>query len=237
MPIPVTVITPTGDRPECLRLSERWMARQTVQPAQWLVIDDGETPTACTMGQRHVRRQRHELDPIHTLPQNILAAVPLVEHDKVIIWEDDDAYVDPGYLATVAAWLDHDDMVGEGQAIYIHPRRQWYRQHTNMTHCSFAATAFNLPVVRKLLEAICRLGDGPMIDTELWYSFEGRKRVYPAKPMIVQLKGMPGRKSYLAPHREPEGYEPDPGNAKLRELLGAGADNVLALFKDEPCPA
>src|SRR5687768_6841694 len=51
----ITVITPTADRPAAWPLAERWMARQTVQPDQWIVADDGIAPAPLTMGQQHIR--------------------------------------------------------------------------------------------------------------------------------------------------------------------------------------
>lgn len=40
----LTVLTLTGDREGPLRLCGRYMARQTLKPRHWLVVDDGVVP-------------------------------------------------------------------------------------------------------------------------------------------------------------------------------------------------
>ena len=42
---PFTIITPTGDRPDAFELCCKYVQRQTIKPVEWIVIDDGETPT------------------------------------------------------------------------------------------------------------------------------------------------------------------------------------------------
>lgn len=41
----VSVITQTADRPRGIELCERYMARQKVQPHEWIVADGGQTWT------------------------------------------------------------------------------------------------------------------------------------------------------------------------------------------------
>ena len=53
------------------------MARQTRQPDQWIVADDGVAPAPLTGGQQHVRRQRKETGGA-SLAMNLLAAIPHV---------------------------------------------------------------------------------------------------------------------------------------------------------------
>ena len=50
----ITVITPTADQPIGMRLLEKYMARQTVQPDEWIVADDGEVPARLALGQKHI---------------------------------------------------------------------------------------------------------------------------------------------------------------------------------------
>ena len=38
----LTVVTTNAIRPSCLKLLELWLSRQTRQPDQWLLIDDGK---------------------------------------------------------------------------------------------------------------------------------------------------------------------------------------------------
>src|SRR5690606_25010357 len=46
----ISIITPTADRPRGIELCERYMARQTVQPHEWVVADGGHIPAKLTMG-------------------------------------------------------------------------------------------------------------------------------------------------------------------------------------------
>ena len=79
----VTLITPTGDRPQCFRLCEHWMRRQTYDgTVQWIVVDDGHSPTRATQGQIYIRREPQEGDPPHTLCANLRLALPRVAHDR-----------------------------------------------------------------------------------------------------------------------------------------------------------
>src|SRR5687767_12331328 len=88
----VSLLTATRGRPEAFRLCERWAERQTFAGhIQWIVVDDGQRPTMCTMGQQYVRREP-SLSRGCTLADNLLAAIPLIESDKIVFIEDDDWY-------------------------------------------------------------------------------------------------------------------------------------------------
>ena len=85
----LSCITCTSDRPWAMARAEYQMARQTVQPDEWLVADDGKVPATLTRGQRHLR-----LPPQPTgsasLAHNLLAALQAARGDYLIIIEDDD---------------------------------------------------------------------------------------------------------------------------------------------------
>src|SRR6185369_16758975 len=99
----ITAITPTADRPEAFALCERWMARQTIKPDQWIVADGGQVPVRCTMGQTHI----HDPRPAGAanLAHNLLNAISAVKGEVVAIVEDDDWY-SPKHLETMVRLLE-----------------------------------------------------------------------------------------------------------------------------------
>lgn len=86
----LSIITPTCDRPAGIALCERYMARQTLQPHEWIVADGGSTPAALTMGQVHLHHPGER--GAANLAGNILRALDAVTGDAVVVWEDDDWY-------------------------------------------------------------------------------------------------------------------------------------------------
>ena len=102
---PVSVITPTGDRPECFELLRRWVVHQTLRPAQWIVVDDGKTPMHPIPEATVIRREPHPDDPACTLGKNLEAALAHVLHDKIIIMEDDDWYGPPICKPLPTFWM------------------------------------------------------------------------------------------------------------------------------------
>ena len=104
----LTVITPTGDRPEALALLQRWIQNQTRRPDQWLIVDDGKIP----VNPKHfptasVIRREPRAGEGHSLGLNLAMALPFVLGDKVVIMEDDDFY-GRDYLKTMADALDEE---------------------------------------------------------------------------------------------------------------------------------
>jgi hypothetical protein len=228
-----TLVTTTGDRPATFALAERYIARQTVQPDLWLVIDDGAEPTPTSMGQTVLRRPRLSEEPEHTLPLQWLYALPHIPADSLVVPIEDDDWYAPTYLQTTVDRLAHHDLVGEGWAVYCHVPNQWVKTHTNSEHCSLAATAWRASAVNWLVERCCLESRGPCIDSDMWRLFQGRKRVYqPTDPrLVVQLKGAPGRKGTLPSHFDSRHYVQDTGDAVLRARLGSDVDEVIRVFR------
>ena len=86
----VTLLTPTCDQPTGMALCELYMARQTFHdwaPLQWIVVDDGVVPATLTLGQHYVRRERGADTGAQSLAKNLLAALPLVEGEYLILIE------------------------------------------------------------------------------------------------------------------------------------------------------
>lgn len=184
---PLTLITPTGDRPEAFALCEKWMARQTI-PYQWIVVDDGSIPTHCTQGQTYIRREPKR-GTSHSLPNNLMAAIPHVLGEKVLIIEDDEWYAD-SYVARMSKWLDDDELVGVVPARYYWPREAKYREFPEHQHASLCRTGLRSSLLSVLAE--CCASRDPSIDIRLWARCKGRRHTV---DLVVGMKQMPGRKS------------------------------------------
>ena len=223
----LTLITPTGDRPESFRLWECWISHQSRQPDAWIVLDDGEVPTVCTKGQLYLRRVRQRGDPPNTMPLNLLAALEAVYTDGLAIIEDDDWYAQT-YLETVWARLTYAELVGEGAAIYYHVGLPGWKKMRNTRHASLSATAVRGLAIEALRRA-CDPMTNPSVDLRLWRSFSGV--VYQSEwPITVQFKGMPGRPGTLSSHRPDARYSPDSGYSKLEEWIGEASDQIRELM-------
>jgi glycosyltransferase involved in cell wall biosynthesis len=231
----VTVITPTGDRPAAFALAEKWMARQTFKGRiQWVVVDDGEVPTVCTMGQTHVRREKKPDDPKHTLPMNLAAGIRAAKSDKVLVMEDDDWY-SPIYVETMTKRLDEADLVGDNRTIYYRHGFGW-KCLNNRGHASLAATGFKGKVVLDQVVDFCERIREAFIDLHMWRHCRGTKKIYErnqSKPIIVQMKGMPGRPGQIRHHWSDQ-YHPDPGKKVLRGWIGDDVDVYNAAIDTTP---
>jgi len=229
----VTLITPTGDRQQAFALCERWMARQTFAGrVQWIIVDDGKTPTMPTFSRdgwtiERIRREPKGSDPAHTLPVNMLEALPRVASDRIIIIEDDDWY-SADHVKRIATMLDDADLVGFRPHVYAHVAHwRWFAME-NAKHASWCMTGFRkavLPTIR----AVCRRGL-PTVDLDVWRRWAGSKRLeMPDTPTCIGLKGLPGRRGTLKSHSplEPRyGAGGDPGT--LARMMG----NDMQVYRD-----
>lgn len=188
----LTLITPTGDRPLAFALCQNWVRKQTLQPDQWIVVDDGKIPIEPYVSMEYMRREPQPSDPQFTLLLNLKTALPLIKGDKIIIIEDDEYYA-PKYVATMVTKLDGHEIVGIGNSKYYHLFSGGYFIVNNTTHASFAEMAFRssfLPEFQKYLS-----GD-LYLDKKIWKNID-RKRGFiffdDGNPLYVGMKGMPGR--------------------------------------------
>jgi len=191
----VTAITPTGDRPLPFALCQKWMMNQTLQPDQWIIVDDGKTPTMPIVSGSnifYVRRKPQPSDPQYTLLLNLKMALPLIKGNKVMIIEDDEYYA-PKYIETMAARLDEHEIVGIGKSKYYHLLSGHYAQIGNVHHASFAEMAFRSSF---LPEFINFLDGGLYLDMRIWRSINRNRTCLffdDGKSIYVGMKGMPGR--------------------------------------------
>lgn len=246
----LTLITCTGDRPLCFNLLEGWISNQTVQPDQWVVVDDGQTETCVKSNCDYVRRIPQKTDPKFTILLNIEEAFKYVKGDKILFIEDDEYYA-PDYIKEISNRLDKYDLVGIGRSKYYHlPIMRWHK-HRNMGHASLAQTGFTNNFFKDAKS--CLRGD-LFFDIRLWRVVNGRdadQRSLPnnvhqsesrdrkglifddvEKSLYVGMKGMPGRKGIGVGHKEGNGYNPDKGT--LRNWISVDEDyNKYLKIKEE----
>lgn len=215
----LTVVTPTGDRPEALARCQYYLERQTIQPDQWLVIDDGIEPYQPKHPALTYLRLDHDSSK-HTLARNIHVATSYMGTDHIIIMEDDDWYHST-YLQNIVAGLSSFELYGEGWAWYYNIEHRLVMNNMNDKHASFCQTGFRRSMV-KLLGAVTTKESWD-VDLRFWRAVgDGCKQVAQNKqPWCIGIKGMPGRRGTTSGWQENNRhYQPDKKWTKLRELIG-----------------
>jgi hypothetical protein len=219
----LTLLTPTGSRPQAWAQCQRWMQRQTYTgPVHWVVIDDGEQPQDVAFERdgwtvEVVRRKPHWQHGQNTQAANLLAGLDFVHpQDWLAIIEDDDAYL-PNYLSTVTAWLQFAELVGETHARYYNVPQRRYRQLTNSRHASLCSTALRGPAIAALRN-LCQPGV-QYIDVNLWSSYTGSKGLHKTQH-TVGMKGLPGRGGIGMGHKKDFQGFPDQKGSVLKQWIG-----------------
>lgn len=222
----ISIITPTGDRPEALQLLAEYIARQTYTgPLQWVIVDDGHTPfrpQTLPRGEIVYHPRREPGVPGGSLNRNLILGLRLAKHRKIVIMEDDDWYA-PSYVDTYAELLDHHSLVGESRARYYNVRdRAWYLPG-NTQHASLAQTGFRRELI-PLIDDCCRQGT-PFIDLHIWKRPVDDKHMIHNHGLCVGIKGMPGRRGLgQGGHQTGSRYTRDPHLVQLRAWVGHDVD-------------
>lgn len=216
----ISVITCTGGRPEAFALCEKWMARQTVDWHEWVVVDDCDPPTKTTMGQKVVRPEpRWAGRP--TLGRNLLEGFNHITGDVVVFIEDDDWYA-PDYLNTQRKLIKHANLAGEGWARYYNVRRRAWMEHCNAAHASLMATACRVDVLPQIIDAI-KNEQSYCYDLVIWRVVDDSILLLNDRK-CVGMKAMPGRPGLAAGHGGGLSMTSDPHLDKLREWIGDDAE-------------
>lgn len=193
----ITLLTPTGARPEAFANCVKWMQAQTYQGAvRWVIVDDGPEPeqVPCIDGWEIIIVRPTPLwSGKNTQARNMLAGL---DHctDMIAVIEDDDQYA-PWWVERCVEWLQHDDLVGECGAIYRNLRSGNERKMNNKNHASLCQTAVKGEAVEALRQA-CHADKH--IDMALWRSRKGK--LYPHQGGVIGLKGYPGRRGIGSGH-------------------------------------
>ncbi len=219
----ISVITPTCDRPVGIRLLERFMARQTRQPDEWIVGDGGQTKAPCTSGQRHIWAPQPAGNLNFTT--NLLTAVQAATGDIIVIAEDDD-WMSPLHIETLVGQLQAPGILAAGDDLqqYYHVGKRVWRTFNNRG-ASLCQTAISRELVYTFVEIIERCGAGTYgVDGTFWKTIPDEFKSLVRSQTVIGIKGLPGRQGLGIGHRPGGGWTSDPGMDKLRSWVGDDCD-------------
>lgn len=209
----LTALTCKADRPEAWRLCEKYLARQTRQPDQWLILDQ-DLP----------------------MREKVIAAIEMgaIEGDAVIFYEDDD-YAFPGWFEWCEERLAKGyDIVGQGNALYYNVRQRWWSECLNTRHASLCQTAISRDMLEPLLN-VAQAYDNQFFDTRLWRLEANRYLHLPedGERLVIGIKGMPGSAGYSTEHRKAAMHEVngDRSLLKLWQILGDDAEAYAKFYQ------
>lgn len=234
----ITIITPTGGRPECFALCEFMMNRQDYAgPVQWLLIDDCVPQTIMTMGQDLINPLPVWQPGQNTQARNLLLAIPKVKHDIVLLMEDDD-YFRLDYLSLMSRRFHsaRTFLVGEGNSHYYHPVNRQYKIFHNPRHSSLCATGIRADHLH-MLTAVCeQFPHGGILDIPLWRRAGNNPGavIHPYSGACIGIKGLPGRPGITGAHREQvRGWFADPDCTMLRSWIGDDANLYTKYYNEQ----
>lgn len=248
----LSIITPTGDRFETLRLLGRFLLAQTYPGIiQWIVVDDGETNASARalaeIGDSALANKgiflTHYKRPFRPQDQgpkslgfNLLAGLGLVSGDAVLICEDDDCYL-PGHVQDLAKRLERADAAGTKWQHYYHLPSMSFRTFLNRGS-ALCSTGLRVNLIPTLAESAraCIQSGSKGIDAHFWAAAEKARAVLdiydPLEHTIIGMKGLPGRGGIGVGHR-PKGFIRDLRAEVLMEWTKQYADTYLTIRKEQ----
>jgi hypothetical protein len=222
----ITLITPTGGRPEsfarCVSFVQRFEKPEGV-PIQWIIVDDcvstARSLSVPGMWCMTIVPHPQWVSGMNSLGRNLLYAIPYVEHECILFIEDDDFYA-PEYLKSMYEGLQTANIVGEVPARYYHVPFRQYNVQGNFSHASLCQTGIRSSLLSKL-EDICRAQDHEFIDVRLWRNQPTPLFLHTS--FCIGMKGLPGRAGIGIGHRpdwNPQSWKHDPDLSILRNWMG-----------------
>lgn len=216
----ISLITPTGLRPEAFALCERWMQKQTISWTDWLVVDDyPKEPTKLTCNQLRILPLTEWHQNYNTQRDNMKQLLKNVKGDFIFIIEDDEYYA-PDYLEKMVELLKDYDVVGLSNSKYYHLKVKGFKYMSNFTHASLCHTAITKKALPLLYKAVH--SGHYYFDIELWkYAHEEHIKscLIADTNLAIGIKGMPGRAGLGAGHIE-GGYRMDSDLTTFKTWLG-----------------
>lgn len=228
----VTLVTPTGHRPEAFALCQKYIDRQTYKgDIQWIIIsDDPNIAVPVKSLDTEIYPGPKQWSPgINTQRLNLDAAIPHVKGDYVFIIEDDDWY-SPKYIESTLALLQMADVVGEGNTKYYNLKHSCYRELQNYAHSSLCQTAFRRSALPTFEQAVN--SGKEFIDIEFW-RLARSKMIYTEANLSIGMKGLPGRPGIGLGHR-PVDFTADYDMQKLIEWIGEEDAKAYKPFYKSP---
>ena len=220
----LTVLTPTGMRPEAFAICERLMFKQNYPGrVNWIVVDDGQVPTRFTClrpnWERHVVRRKPFWEAGQNTQQaNLQAGIVRYRqlgHKTPIVFVEDDDWYHPNWLSKCAEELKYAPLVGEKRARYYQILYAGYNQFENNRHACLRASAIRgsaIDYFENLIRTYHKYYDMKMwAEFRPWHLFQGN--------LTLGIKGLPGRAGITDWHRL-RGDRMDPCDKVLREWVG-----------------
>lgn len=226
----ISIITPTGGRPEAFRLCENFIQNQTVKPTEWIVVDDCLPRTPCTMGQKYIRGPRNWEPDVNTQRFNLEAALKEVTGEILFLLEDDD-YFAPNYIEVFLTYLKEAHIVGLSNSRYYNLKVPGWKIMQNYAHASLSQTAIRASLYPSLMKSI---NSGELyFDVHLWRQVRDSET-----PMLLLgnsslglgIKGMPGRGGITGYHRSKDFYL-DSDFTVLKKWVGRDFNNYLPYLR------
>lgn len=220
----VTAITPTRDRPQAFRLCERWMARQTRWPDQWLVVDSGEvSPAQCTLGQTHIHHPAAATGS-RDLAGKLIRGLHAATGDVIVFIEDDDWYP-PNYIERCLQNLSGQAIItGSGQQRHYNLQWRSSRVFTNPSGSCLCSTAIRRELKGLALDAAREsfVQDDYLTDRRIWKAVMQQRFSYAQYGVswFVGIKGLPGTAGLGDGHRPDQRWNPDPHHQRLIQWIG-----------------
>lgn len=189
----ISLITPTGGRPEAFNLCEHWISQQTVKPDEWIVVDDYPEATKTSMNQKVIRREPFWKNKEMTLPINLAMGIMAATGDIIFVIEDDDWY-SSNYIESMIKKIQNFDLVGEGLAKYYNIKTNFYYIHNNLNHAGLFQTVFKKEISKEIINLILSNKNEKYIDGLIWKFINRNKKIFISKsPLSIGIKGLPGR--------------------------------------------
>jgi hypothetical protein len=200
----VSLLTPTGARPEAFTKCVEYMKAQTYTgPVRWIILDDGpdamETPKIKGWDIIHIRPEPLWKPGQNTQQRNLLEGLNHhIKNEKLIIIEDDDLYAS-WWLEVCNKRLESYDLIGEAPSLYRHLNGE-EKLMNNYNHASLCTIAMKGPVINEFKRVVKNYKRG--IDIHLWRRCQHmKKRIFPFEYGVVGIKGYPGRPGIGVGHK------------------------------------
>lgn len=227
----ISLITPTGGRPEALKICEKFVKRFYIPSnteLEWIVVLDTDSAFDYVphndkdhpyLNIKQVKGYKPWQPGINTQHSNMLAGIERVTGNYVFVIEDDDYYA-KNYIQAMLHLLQFWNFAGEGHSIYYNIREMSWRHQNNWRHASLCQTALISDYLDILKE--CVLAEPLYIDLMLFEKLREKNLdhvITNYQGLCVGMKGLPGKGGIGTGHT-PKGFIPDPGYKKLKSLVG-----------------
>lgn len=226
----VTLLTPTGGRPEAWALCQKYMATQTYKgPIQWIIVDD--CPDKPSLASAEIEKAPHIKQEfyissmpwrpgINTQRINMIEALKHVKGDYIFVIEDDDCYM-PTFLESLLFLLQKYEIVGQCNSRYYNLKERAYKEWRNYQHTSLCETGLR----RSKLDLLDRaVNSGQLFfDIALWqivYSENHSHLIFDHIGLMCGIKGMPGKQGIGGGHVPDKTFTRDPFFEKLKQWVG-----------------